>query len=63
MKKNEKTTIHYGRLADRSLEAYKEFVSTMMKNLTPGMEETVTEEEWKTAHAEFWAKADATKKK
>jgi len=58
-----KTPIIYGRPADRSLEAFKEFINAMVAKLAPDAKNTMTEEKWKTAHQKFWEKKDAAKAK
>lgn len=56
-----KTAIHYGRPADRSLEAFKEFVNAMIAKLAPNAKRTMTEDDWKKYHTEFWASEEAKK--
>jgi hypothetical protein len=46
----------YGRPADRSLQAYKDFILGMTLALTQAKDE-ITEDEWRRAWQEFWAAA------
>ena len=41
---------------DKSLEAYKNWVSGMVSNLNPNVKETVTEEQWVESWKKFWSK-------
>jgi len=58
-----KTKIYYGRPADRTLEAFKEFINAMVSKLAPDAKDTMTDAKWIAAHKKFWAKADTAKDK
>lgn len=58
-KKNEKTTIHYGRPKDRSFEAYVEFMDAMINAIAPQAKRTLTEEQRRANWEEFWKKVDS----
>jgi hypothetical protein len=47
----------YGRPADRSLQAYKNFIRHMTLALNPDAKDDMTEEQWRQAWEEFWAAA------
>lgn len=50
---------------DRSLQAYKDWISGMYSSIIPNGKTNLTEEEWEQKWKEFWAKVDkpSTKKK
>jgi hypothetical protein len=48
----------YGRPANRSLQAYKDFVLGMTLALNPDAKDEMTEDEWRRAWEEFWAAAN-----
>jgi hypothetical protein len=47
----------YGRPADRSLHAYKDFILGITLALNPDAKDEITEDEWRQAWQEFWAAA------
>jgi hypothetical protein len=47
----------YGRPADRSLPAYKDFILGMTLALNPAAKDELTEAQWREAWEEFWAAA------
>ena len=47
----------YGRPADRSLQAYKDWILGMTLALNPDAKDEMTEDEWRRAWQEFWAAA------
>jgi hypothetical protein len=47
----------YGRPADRSLQAYKDFIRGMTLALDPDAKDDMTEARWQQAWKEFWAAA------
>ena len=47
----------YGRPADGSLQAYKDFILGMTLALNPCADDDMTEDEWCQAWQEFWAAA------
>jgi hypothetical protein len=47
----------YGRPADRSLQAYKDFILGMTLALNPDAKDEITEDEWRQSWQEFWAAA------
>lgn len=61
MTNNEKAKLHITRPTDRSLEAYKKWVSGLVQKVNPKSASTMTEEDWKKAHKEFWDKVDSQK--
>jgi hypothetical protein len=44
----------YGRPADRSLQAYKDFVLGMTLALNPAAKDDMTEEQWRESWQAFW---------
>jgi len=51
---DKKKEVLFLRPRDKSLEAYKEWISTLTRFLIGEARDTLTEEEWKTAWQEFW---------
>jgi hypothetical protein len=47
----------YGRPADRSLRAYRDFILGMTLAVNPNAKDDMTEDEWQQAWEEFWAEA------
>lgn len=48
----------YSRPMDRSLEAYKAWISAIVQRLNPQAADTMTEAEWIKSWEKFWAKVD-----
>lgn len=58
--KTTKPTLNLARPADRSLEAFKAFITKMTQKLAPGSASTITEDEWIQYHKEFWSDEETT---
>jgi len=54
----DKPQLHLTRPADRSLEAFKSWITGMAERLVPGAPNNITESEWIAKHKEFWDKID-----
>ena len=54
---NAKPQIHFTRPRDESLQAFKDWVSGMVRALNPNAKNVLTEEEWESRWREFWKKA------
>ena len=48
----------YGRPADQSLEAFKDFIRGLTLALNPDAADEPTEEEWRSAWKAFWGSAE-----
>jgi hypothetical protein len=48
------------RPADKSLEAFKAFITKMTEKLSPGAKSTITEEKWIQLHKDFWSDDEET---
>lgn len=48
----------FSRPKDKSLQAYKDWISRLTHLLNPDAEDTMTEEEWGAAWKKFWSKVD-----
>ena len=61
---DKKIQLHLTRPKDRTLESYKSWIRGLIERINPEQKRgQLTEEEWKKAHAEFWAKVDAAENK
>ena len=47
----------YGRPADRSLQAYKDFILGVTLALNPAAKDDMTEEQWRESWQAFWGAA------
>ncbi len=54
-----KKQVFWTRPQDRSLEAYKAFITNIVNRINPDAPDTMTEEMWEKAWKEFWSKADS----
>jgi hypothetical protein len=55
----DKPQLHLSKPADRSLQAFKDWMNAMGDKLMPGSPpDDATEEEWIADHKEFWAGVD-----
>ncbi len=57
-KDNKKPQLHLTRPADRSLEAFKKWMTDLAQRLVPGAPNDMTEEMWVAKHGEFWERLD-----
>lgn len=57
--KKEKARLTLSRPKDRSLEAFKKWITGVMQAFKPDAKDTTTEEQWQDAHRRFWEKADS----
>ncbi len=48
----------YARPADRSLQAYKDFILTILAAVSPDAIDDQSEEQWQAAWQKFWNAAD-----
>jgi len=48
----------YARPRDQSLQAFKDWMQSMVLRLNPNAKDTMTEEEWIESWKEFWDKVD-----
>jgi hypothetical protein len=55
MAKDKKPQLTLGRPADRSLEAFKAFITNFVQKISPGSVSDITDEEWIKYHKDFWA--------
>jgi len=53
-----KPQLHLTRPADRSLEAFKTWITDLAERLVPGAPNDVTESQWVEKHEEFWKRLD-----
>lgn len=60
---DKKPQLQLGRPADRSLEAYKKFITDMTERILPGAPNTITDEKWLEYHKKFWEGVDKGKAK
>lgn len=51
----------YSRPTDKSLQAYKDWITGVVKRINPNSEDTMTEAEWVESWKEFWSKAEGVK--
>lgn len=51
----------YSRPTDKSLQAYKDWITGVVKRINPNSEDTMTEAEWVESWKEFWSKAKGVK--
>ena len=51
---NAKPQIHFTHLKDESLQAFKDWVGSMVKALNPNARNVLTEEQWESRWREFW---------
>jgi hypothetical protein len=58
MAKKAKPQLQLGRPADRSLQAYKDFIQKMTQRIAPGAPSDITDDEWIELHKEFWEGMD-----
>lgn len=63
MEKKNKPQLQLGRPADRSLQAYKDFIKKMTQRISPGAPSDISDDEWVTLHKEFWDGVDSEDKK
>ncbi len=55
---NKKPQLHLTRPANRSLEAFKKWMTELSERLVPGAPNNMTEAQWATKHKEFWERLD-----
>jgi hypothetical protein len=55
MADDKKPQLTLSRPADKSLEAFKAFITKFVQKISPGSQSDITEEEWIEFHKEFWA--------
>ena len=53
-----KRRVILSRPRDRSFEAYKEWMTEFSMRLLGPVDETITDEEWKEYHKQFWESKD-----
>ena len=60
MTKNEKKPqLHLSKPADRSLQAFKDWMNAMADKIMPGLStDDITEEKWVASHKKFWEGVD-----
>jgi hypothetical protein len=51
----------YSRPKDKSLQAYKDWITSVVNRINPDAEETMTESQWEEHWKEFWSKAEGVK--
>lgn len=61
MAENKKPQLTLARPADRSLEAFKEFITKMAQRIAPGSKSVITDDEWVDLHRKFWENAGKDK--
>jgi hypothetical protein len=55
---DKKPRLHLTRPADRSLEAFKKWMTDLAERLVPGAPNDMTEEKWVAKHKKFWEGVD-----
>jgi hypothetical protein len=48
----------YSRPKDKSLQAYKDWITGVVKRINPNAKDTMTEEKWEESWKRFWSKAE-----
>jgi len=53
-----KPQLHLAKPADRSLQAFKDWINALADKLVPGLPDDISEEEWISKHKKFWEGVD-----
>jgi hypothetical protein len=51
----------YSRPKDKSLQAYKDWITGVVNRINPDAKDTMTEAKWVESWKEFWSKAEDSK--